>query len=113
MPCGKFEASPRRDPQRSQACRSQIVIQDADRRLADHVAGTGHGKCGDWKAAGKRLQQHQTEGVGLARKHENVGSSICLGKGLALPRTWKDSLRVFSSQRSTCGSIADDQLGAW
>ena len=40
MAGGEFDAGLRRDLQRVEAGRAQILVQDADRRRADHVAGT-------------------------------------------------------------------------
>ena len=75
---GEFEAGLRRNVQRGQAGRAQIVVQRADRRVADDVARAGDRKGRDRQAAGQRLQQHQAERIGLARKHEDVGAGIGL-----------------------------------
>jgi len=99
---GEFQAGLRRNQQRRQAGQSQIVVQRADRRGADDVAGTGHRKGCDRQAAGERFQQHETKCVGLARKHEHVGGRIGLSQRLALPRAEEDGLRIFSRQRGAC-----------
>ena len=54
---GEFDASFSRNLQRSEACRAQILVQDADRRRTDHVAGACDRKSGDRQAAGQRLEQ--------------------------------------------------------
>ena len=112
MACGKLEAGLRRNCQRGQAGCPQIVVQRADRRCADHVAGPGHRKRRNRQAAGERLQQHQAEGIGLARKHEDVGGRIGLRQFFALPRAEKHRLRIFSLQRRARRPVADDHLGA-
>ena len=90
----------------------KILVQRADRRGADHVARPGHGKRRDRQAAGERLQQNQAEGVGLARKHEDVGGGIDLRQGLALQRPEKHGVRIFARQRRARRPVADDHLGA-
>ena len=57
MGSGEFDASFSRNLQRSEACRAQILVQDADRRRTDHVAGACDRKSGDRQAAGQRLEQ--------------------------------------------------------
>ena len=94
---GKIEAGLRRNSQRRQARRPQIIVQRADRRGADHVAGTGHGKRRDRQAAGQRLQQNQAKRVGLARKHEDVGGGIGLRQFFALPRARETPLADISA----------------
>lgn len=44
MGCGKFGAALRRNLQRFQTGRPQIVVEDTDRRSTDHVAGPGDRK---------------------------------------------------------------------
>ena len=103
--CGEIFSAARQAARKSS-------FSDADRRCADHVAGTGHRKRRDRQAARQRLQQHQAEGVGPARKHEDVGGGIDLRQFLALPRAEKYRLRIFPLQRRARRPVADDQLGA-
>ena len=74
--------------------------------------GPGDRKRRDRQAAGQRLEQHQAEGVGLAREHEDVGGRIDLGQFLAVPRAEEHRLRIFPLQRRARRPVADDQLGA-
>ena len=87
-------------------------MQRADRRCTDHVAWSGHRKCGHRKAARQRLQQYQAESVGLARKHEHVGGGIGFRQGFALPRAKEHRLRIFCGERRARRPITDDHLGA-
>src|SRR6266566_532879 len=66
MPRGEFDASFRRDFEGRKAGGVQILAQGRNRRRADDIAGTR-----DRQAAGERFEQHETECVGPARKHEN------------------------------------------
>ena len=109
---GEFDAGLRRNLQRLQAGRAQILVQDADRRRADHVAGAGDRKSGNRQAAGQRLEQHQAKRVGLAREHEDVGGRIDLRQFLAVPRAQEHRIRIFPLQRRARRAIADDELGA-
>ena len=67
--------------------------------LSDHVARRRSGKCSNRHAARQCLQQHEPEGVGAARKHEDVGRSVDFGQRLAVPRPEKHRLRKFPRQR--------------
>ena len=57
---------------------AQILVQHARLRIADHIARTGDRIRRHRQAAGHGLQQHQAEGVGLARKHEHIGRGVHL-----------------------------------
>ena len=83
--CGEICSAARHAARRSS-------FKHPDRRRADHVARPGHGKGRDRQAAGERLQQHETERVGLAREHEDVGARIGLRQRLALPRAEEDGV---------------------
>ena len=98
--------------QRFEARFAQIVAQHADRRRPDDVARTGDRERRHRQAAGERLQQHQAEGVGLARKHEDVGGRVDFGQFLAVPRAEEDGVGIFPLQRRARRSVADDELGA-
>ena len=96
---GEFDAIFPRNLQRLQAGRAQILVQDADRRRADHVARPGDRKGGNRQAAGQRLQQHQAKRVGLAGKHEDIGGRVDFGQFLAVPCAQKHGIRIFPLQR--------------
>ena len=98
--------------QRARQAARRSSLEHADRRVADHVAGPGHRKRRDRQAARQRLQQHQAEGVGLAREHEDVGGGIDLRQFLAVPRAEKHRFRIVSLQRRARRPVADDHLGA-
>lgn len=49
---GEIDAGLPRDAERLQAGVAQILVKHADRRRADHVAGTGDRKSGNRQAAG-------------------------------------------------------------
>src|SRR4029077_10245364 len=74
--------------------------------------GTGDRKSGNRQAAGQRLQQDETKGVGLAREYENIGRRIDFRQFLAVPRTEKNRIRKFPLQRRTGRTVADHELGA-
>ena len=109
---GKIDAGLPRDFERIQARRAQIVIEDADRRGADHVARPGDRKGGNRQPAGERFEQHQAKGIGLARKYEHVGGGVDLGQFGAVPRAQEHRIRIFSLQRQACRPVADHNLGA-
>jgi len=112
MAGGERDAGLPRDPQRLDAGGMQILVQDADRRSADHVAGPGDRKSGNRQAASQRLEQDEPKGVGLAREHENIRRRINLRKFLAVPGAQKYRIRIFPLQRHARRAIADDELGA-
>ena len=53
--------------------------------FADHVLRAGHRKGRDRNAAGERLELHDAERVGPARKHEHVGGGEMSGELAVLP----------------------------
>ena len=112
MANGEFDAIFPRNLQRLQAGRAQILVQNADRCRADHVAWTGDRKGGNRQAAGQRLQQHQAKRVGLAGKYENIGGRVDFGQFLAVPGAQEHGIRIFPLQRRQGRPIADDELGA-
>ena len=97
-----------RNLQRRHACNAQILVQDADRRRADHVARPGDRKRRNRQAARQRLEQHEAKGVGPTREHEDVGRRIDLRQFLALPGAEEHRIRIFPLQRHPRRTIADD-----
>src|SRR5579885_2540922 len=75
-PLGKRPASRSRQGECAQASRLQILVQCADRRVADHRPHIGDWECSDREAARKRFQEHKSECVGMPRKHEYIRCSI-------------------------------------
>lgn len=88
------------------------MIQNSDRRLADHVAGPLHWKGGNRQAARKRFEQDQAEGVGLAGEHEHVRRGIDLRQRLAVLLAEEDRIGIGLFQRGARRAVADDHLGA-
>ena len=113
MPCGKLAAGLRRNCQRGQA-RAPANRRSTHRPARSPITSRGPvtGKRRDRHAARQRLQQHQAEGVGPAREHEDVGGGVGLRQCLALPRAEKHRLRIFSRQRRPRRPVADDEFGA-
>ena len=70
--------------QRAQAGGAQVLVQHAGLRIADDIARTGHRIRRHRQPAGHGLQQHQAEGIGLAREHEHVGGGIDLREFFAV-----------------------------
>ena len=68
----EFETGLRRYVERGQARGAQILIEDTDRRVADHIARAGHRKSRGRQPARQRFQQHQSKCVGTAWKHEHI-----------------------------------------
>src|SRR6266702_7697087 len=109
---GKFDAGRPRNVQRGEAGIAQIMIQRADRRIADDVAGALHRERRDRQATRERFQQDQAERVGLAGKHEDVGRRIDVRQFLAVLFPQKDRVRIGLLQRDARRAITDDHLGA-
>ena len=63
---------------------AKIFAQRTGPRIADDIARTGHRICRHGQSARHRLQQHQTECVGLAGEHEHIGRGIHLGELFAV-----------------------------
>src|SRR2546430_4651339 len=72
-----------RHGQRTQTGGAQIVVQRTDRMIGDHVERAGDGECRNRRTAGKRLELHDAEGIGEARKYEHVGGGDMRGQVLA------------------------------
>ena len=79
--------------------------------MADDITGTGHGKGRDRHAARQRLEKNQAEGIGAARKHEDIGGGISLRKLFARARAEKDRIRIGPLESRARRSVADDNLG--
>ena len=101
-----------RNPQRLEAGDAQIVVQHADRIVADDVLRPGDRKGGDRNAAGQRLELHDAERVGPARKHEDVGRRQMRGQGSVLQQAEKLGVREPPPQLGFLRAGADDDLGA-
>ncbi|MGY4334449.1 hypothetical protein ACVWWG_008866 [Bradyrhizobium sp. LB7.2] len=91
---------------------AQIVIEHANRRVADHVAGPLHRERRDRQAACERFEEDQAKRVGLARKHEDVGGRVNVRQFLAVFFAEEDRVRIGLLQRDTPRTVADDHLGA-
>ncbi len=64
---------------RKQALR-EILVERPDGVVRDHVERTRHRECGNRRAAGQRLELHDAEGVGAARKDKDVGGRQMRGQ---------------------------------
>ncbi|MGY3357596.1 hypothetical protein ACVWZK_004259 [Bradyrhizobium sp. GM0.4] len=109
---GEFHAVLPADIQRGEAGAAQIVIERADRRIADHVAGPLHRKRRDRQAARQGFEQNEAERVGLARKHEDIGGRVDVRQLLAMLFAEEDRVRIGLLQRDTRRAVTDDHLGA-
>ncbi len=61
------------DGERRQGRCLEIIADRTDAAIADDVERTGRRQGGDRKPAGERLDQHEAERVGPARKDEDIG----------------------------------------
>src|SRR5690348_17098184 len=66
--------------QRRKARRAKILVEHADRFVADHVERSRHRKRSDGHAASERLKLNETKCVGLAREHEHIGRGDVRGE---------------------------------
>ena len=88
-------------------------FSDADRVVRDHVLRPGDGIGRDRHAAGQRLELHDAERVGQARKDEHIRRGDDGRRQLAVssrPRNFTSGKRRRSS--ASCGPVADHHLGA-
>ena len=62
--------------ERGQCGRAQILVEHAGAAVADHIERARHRIGRDRHARGERLEHHEAECVGAARKDEHVGGGI-------------------------------------
>ena len=98
--------------QRLEAGDAQILVQHADRMVADDVLRPGDRKGRDRHAAGQRLELHDAERVGPARKYEDVGRCQMRGQVpfSSSPRNFASGKRAL--QLRLLRAVADHDLGA-
>ena len=91
--------------QRLHAGDAQIVVQYADRIVADDILRPRDGESGDRNAARQRLELHDTERVRSAWKYEDVGRRQMRGQGpiLQQPEELTPGNRRLSS--ASCGPV--------
>ena len=89
----------------------QIVVEHANRRIADHVLGSRHRKGGNGHAARQRFELDDAEGVGPARKHEHVGSGHV--RGQVLPAQRAEELRRRETARAAPLPAAHGRSRPW
>ena len=84
-PSAKRRQAARSTVKAARAATPQILIQATDRRRgrAQNITRTRDRVGGDRRAAGQRLQHHQTERIRPAREHEHIGGGIGAGQRLA------------------------------
>ena len=80
--------------------------------IRDHVERPRHRKGGNRRAAGQRLELHDAERIGAARKHEDVRSRQMRGQIRAGLFAEKSDTRIFVLERRLLRSVADHDLGS-
>ena len=100
------------DLQRAQAGLAQILVQHADRMVADHVLRSGDRIGRDRHAAGERFELHDAERVGQARKGEDIGSRDMRREIAVFQQAEELRLREPPAQLGLLRAMADDHLGA-
>ena len=101
-----------RDSSAREAGGAQIVVEHADRAVADHVLRAGDREGRDRHAAGQRLELHDAEGVGVAWKDEHVGRGNGAGQCPGLSKPEEDGVGKAPPQLGFLRPVADHHLGA-
>src|SRR3974377_2009714 len=96
----------------AQARGSQVLVQDANRVLPDHVARARHQKRGARAAAGKRPQLNDPERVGPARKYEHVRGRQVRSERAAFQQSQILDVGEVTAQIALLRSLPDHDLGA-
>jgi hypothetical protein len=109
---GKFATGLARNPERLHARDAQVFTQNADRIIANHIAGASDRKCGNGYAACQRLELHNAERVGQAWKDEHVGCCQMRGKNPVVELAEKFGGREAAFEIGLLRAGADDDLGA-
>src|SRR5437667_12676590 len=91
---------------------SQVLIEAADAAIGDHVERARHRKCRDRDTGGERLKHNETERVGAARKHEDVGSGVVANEIRLVLEAGEMDSRITLTKRRELRAIADDDLRA-
>src|SRR5690606_30350851 len=89
----------------------QVVVKDTRVGAADDIDRAGDRIGRNGQAARQRLEHHEAEGVGPARKHEQVGGGIVAGEFLATLRSREDRLGIGRLEPGAIRAVADDDLG--
>ena len=90
----------------------EILVEGADRKIADDVDRPGDRKGGDRHAAGQRLDQDEAERVGTAGEDEDVGGGDVRRQRAVLKIPEKPRPRISRAQRLQRRTLADDDLCA-
>src|SRR5262245_7361816 len=90
---------------------AKIMVERADRMIADDVAWPGDRERGDRHAASERLELHDAERVGQAREDKDVGGCDMRRKLGALAQAQELGVRESLLQLLLLRSVADDHLG--
>jgi len=98
--------------ERAEARGAQIVVENGDRRRPDDVLRRRHREPGNRQPACQRFQQHQTERIGAAWKHEDVGARIDGGEFRAMFGAEENRVAVAGFQPRTRRTVADHDLGS-
>src|SRR5208283_4002458 len=91
---------------------AEVLVQNSDRVIADDVLRPGNGKSGDGNAARQRLELHDAERVGAARKHEHVRRREMAGKNAVLQSAKKFGIGKAAFELRLLRAGADDNPGA-
>src|SRR5206468_1830337 len=98
--------------QRVHAGAAEVLVQNPDGALADHVLRTGDRKGGDRNPARQRLELHDAERVGAAREYEDVRCREVRGQDAIVQRAEKFRLRKTTLEDRLVRPGADDDFGA-
>ena len=91
---------------------AQVIGERSDRAVPDHVARTGHRKCCNRNAAGKRLKLHDTECVGEAWKDEHIGRRDDASQFGSAAKAEEHRVGEAPAQFGFLWPLADDNLRA-
>ena len=96
----------------AQRRRLQVFVEHSCTVAEDHVLRARNRVGSHGRTARHRLDQHQSEGIGAARKDQDVGLLVAVGKVGAGARTVKHRVRKRGLQPGARWSVADHPLGA-